>query len=180
MKRYLVFGALIAACLLLAGCHDDGTGPEESTPTPTATAIPSTPAPTLTPTPCPGSGVTIDGWERLGDCNIRIHGRCWGIGCNNLKLGFFIAPTEPNVHQWFFQGYAVINEADGTWWAIGHLGPDATQCVRESIAWRPCPWPRIVPSAIPDRKIWRAIRAAKGRRFTGPMSGIEYSESKSP
>lgn len=130
MKKYLGLCALIVLCLLLAGCHEDPTEPEP-TPTPTATAVPSTPSPTLTPTPCPGSGVTIDGWGRLGDCNIRIHGRCWGIGCNNLKLGIFIAPTEPNVHQWFFQGYAVINEADGTWSAIGHLGPNATQCVRE-------------------------------------------------
>jgi len=124
----------VSVCLALfiggQGC-DDPVGPKDPTPTPIPQFSP-TPAPTstpvATPTPCPGAGAVIDGWERLGNCNIRIYGRCWGIGCNNLKLGIFIAPTKPLVREWWYQGAATINESDGTWTGTGHLGPNWTQC----------------------------------------------------
>ena len=113
ISRFVWFLSIfLTVGLGLFGCEDDPVEPKD-------------------PTPCPEAGATIDGWERLGDCSIRITGHCWGIRCNNLRLGVFIAPTKPNVHQWFYQGVASIDESKGTWFRPAHLGPNDTQCTQE-------------------------------------------------
>lgn len=156
ISRFVWFLSIfLTVGLGLFGCEDDPVGPKDPTPTPTPrfTATPvATATPVPTPTPCPEPGATIDGWERSGNCNIKISGRCWGIGCNNLRLGIFIAPTKPNVHQWFYQGMASINESAGTWSGGGHLGPNATQCSQEEYCLAVMPLARdcSFPSVGPD------------------------------